>query len=318
MPIRRHGAGYEARVQHAGRRFSRTFKTRADAQEWERRFRTRVADHRVGRVPSYSLEEAFTRWIDGDLSLLKSRDSVISKIRTMLPHIQGRMLDEIPAVAEAVKAAGLKERLKPATINRRLAALRRVAKLAWRSWGWLDQDLGAKISLLPGEKQRHVYLSAAQVQRWIEEVGGKEGEFIRWAALTGLRKGELLSLTPQSFEGRTIVLPDTKNGRPRIVPLPPELNPKKFPFGLNESNTDKALTEARRRAGLDHARVHDLRHTFASWVLADGHSAVTVRDLLGHSSLAVTSRYTHLARKDLQNAVKGLSIAGKPRKRKAG
>jgi site-specific recombinase XerD len=65
---------------------------------------------------------------------------------------------------------------------------------------------------------------------------------------------------------------------------------------------------ARTAVGRPDVRLHDLRHSFASWLVKGGASMPTVRDLLGHSSLAVTSRYAHLSRPDLKRAVRKLKV----------
>jgi site-specific recombinase XerD len=82
----------------------------------------------------------------------------------------------------------------------------------------------------------------------------------------------------------------TKDRKPRAVPLPP--------------------AAAREAAGLPHVRFHDVRHTYASWLVQQGQPLAAVRDLLGHSSLAVTSRYSHLAPEHLKKAVAGLKLRG--------
>jgi hypothetical protein len=61
-----------------------------------------------------------------------------------------------------------------------------------------------------------------------------------------------------------------------------------------------------RRAKLKNVRFHDLRHTFASWCVQRGATLQEVKDLLGHSSLAMTLRYAHLAPEHLRTAVSRL------------
>ena len=311
MPVRRHADKWEARVQHAGRRISRTFANRRDAQEWERRYRGRLEDHRVGRTPAYGLEEALARWLTGEAAGLKSHADLIKKVRTIYPFAKGRSLTEIVTVAEALKADAIARKAAPATVNRKLAVLRRVARLAYRQWQWLAEPLGDRITLLPGERQRHTYLAPAEVQRIARKAPARVRDAILLAALTGLRRGELLALKPADRKDGALVLHSTKNGRPRVVPLPPEVACIRLPIGLTVNQLDHGFRNARDAAKLPGARFHDLRHTYASWLIQSGASLTAARDLLGHSSLAVTSRYSHLSQAHLEAAVKGLPrIAG--------
>src|SRR3990167_8557894 len=119
MPVRRHGQGWEARIQYAGRRLGKTFGSKRDAQEWEARYRSRITDSRVGRAPRYTLTEAVNRWLTGEARGLRSYENLLEKTRVIYPHIQGRMLSEVGEAAESIKRAG--QDLKPATLNRRLA-----------------------------------------------------------------------------------------------------------------------------------------------------------------------------------------------------
>lgn len=310
MPIRRHGKGWEARVQHLGRRLSRTFRSRADALEFERRTRHRLDDRRVGRASRYTIEEALERWLTGEARALRTERDLRNKVRVMLPHIAGRDLADVGEAAEAVKRAGLADQLAPATINRRLAILRRVANLACRQWNWIDVDVARRVQLVPGERARHVYLTPAQVKRLAAAAGDRRvADAIVLAATSGLRRGELLRLEAKDRRGDVLELATSKNGRPRLVPLPPEAQRIRLPIELTVDELRKGFDRARARAGLREIRFHDLRHTYASWLVQSGAPLAAVRDLLGHSSLAVTGRYAHLATDDLRKAV-ATGIAG--------
>jgi integrase len=303
VPIRKHGRGWEVRVQHGGRRFSKTVATRADAQYLEARLRQRVNDTRAGRVPTYSLEEAFLRWLNGEAKQLKSRESIESVVRRVFGKVKGRSLHEIVDVAQHVESEGLKQGLLPATINRRLAALRRVAKLAYRKWGWLENDLGAKIQLLGGERKRSRYLTKAEAKRLMTAAEQPMRDAIKWFLLTGLRRGEFLNVTPESFRDRRLLVEISKSGKPRAIPLPPELDPRKFPYGLNSTYLERAFRQARSRAGLQGLWLHDLRRTYGTWLLQNGASLAAIRDLLGHSDITMTSRYLGTTATDLKAAV---------------
>jgi hypothetical protein len=76
----------------------------------------------------------------------------------------------------------------------------------------------------------------------------------------------------------------------------------------------KAFVAVCERAGLTGLRVHDLRHSFASFAVADGASLFLVSKLLGHADARTTERYAHLSADPLEDAVKliGRRIMGDP------
>ena len=321
MPIRRHGNGWEVRIQHGGRRYSKTVATRSDAQYLEARLRQRVNDTRAGRVSGHTLEEALERWLREEFPRLKAQQSHRSLVKAILKFCAGHDLREVVEVANKVREAGLAGGLAPAPINRRMALLKRIAKLSYRRWHWLENDLGAKIELLPGEVRRTEWVTPAQARSLIVAAASpKIKEAIRWAVLTGLRRGELLSLRPDHFRGRVIYLQGdlTKSGKPRTVPVPPELDPRHFPFGLHPTYLSKGFQDARRLAGLPHIRFHDLRRSFGTWLVQRRADPSVVRDLLGHADMSMTSRYLGTDLTQLQKAMKTLPSMGLSRGRKSG
>lgn len=311
MPIRRHGLGYEVRVQHGGVRTSQTVPSRKDAQELETRLRQGIIDHIVGRTPRHSLEDALARWLKGEGSVLKSAEDLRDKVRTILPYVGGKSLDQVVEVAELLKTEGLRAGNAPATINRKLAVLRRVANLAYKQWDWLERPLGDRVRLLPGERARHTYLTAEQVRHLARcAPNAATRDAILLASMTGLRRGELLALRPEHRRGRALHLADSKSGRPRVVPVPADVMRIPLPLTVDRTTLRKGFDAARTKARLTAVRFHDLRHTYASWLVQSGASLTVVRDLLGHGSLATTDRYAHLATKHLREAVNRLPEIG--------
>jgi site-specific recombinase XerD len=63
-----------------------------------------------------------------------------------------------------------------------------------------------------------------------------------------------------------------------------------------------AWDSARKRAGLAHVRIHDLRHSFASFLVNSGRSLYEVQRLLGHAHIKTTQRYAHLSDETLISA----------------
>jgi integrase len=75
------------------------------------------------------------------------------------------------------------------------------------------------------------------------------------------------------------------------------------PSGKPFADVDTSFATALRRSELPHFRFHDLRHTFASWLVMGGVDLRTVQELLGHKDIRMTMRYAHLAPDHMQHAV---------------
>lgn len=67
-------------------------------------------------------------------------------------------------------------------------------------------------------------------------------------------------------------------------------------------NIGKVWQEIRKDAGLEHIRLHDLRHMNASMLINSGHSLYVVQQVLGHSDPSVTTRYSHLSQETLHES----------------
>ena len=129
---------------------------------------------------------------------------------------------------------------------------------------------------------------------------------------TGLRLSELLGLNWIYVDlSRGVVrLEITKSGRRREVPLNDDsyrafvsLGPKPEGRAFQTRFIKTAYNNAVATAKLDDVNFHTLRHTFASWAVMRGVSLKELQELLGHTSLAMTMRYAHLAPERLRAAV---------------
>lgn len=330
MSVRKIGLRWQIRVPTGhGQRIEQTLPrgaTRADAQAFEALVRRQQIDLAIGRRQKHLISEAVARWVDTAAKGLKSWDKDLSyRVPVVLRYAGKTELPGIVDLADRIKQDGAENGLSAAAVNRYLAILRRVANLAER-WGWTDLPLGRRIQLLPETGQRTEFLTAVQVEKLCRSTDPLTADMIRFAALTGLRRGELLALTPGQIRNKAVFLTSaTKSGKPRAIPLPPEalaIARKRLPWGVGAPLLRKRFVEARSAAGMKGFRWHDLRHTYASWLVQDGTSMGAVRDLLGHSSSAVTDKYAHLAPTHLRDAIKGLpnlsgKRPGKGKKRKA-
>jgi integrase len=308
VSIRRVGNRWQVRIRiGGGRRVERTLPpgaTQADARAVENQIRRRQIDALAGRRPDVTIDEALDKWLREEVQHQKSARRTRQRVELLRTFTTGRTLAQLGEVASQLKTA----EAAPATINRYLSVLRRIGNLA-ESWGWLER--APKIALLPERNERHVYLSAGQVERLAQHCASPvAADLIRLAALTGLRRGELLGLRAQDVRGRALALDArTKSGRPRFVPLPVEaarIVRHRVPWAIGADELRREFERARAAAGLPHVRFHDLRHTYASWLVQSGANMKAVKELLGHTTMAMTDRYAHLAPGQLQAAVGAL------------
>lgn len=170
------------------------------------------------------------------------------------------------------------------------------------------------------EKPRDYYLSFEEYQRLLAQCRRPyQKVVIQTAARTGMRHAEIRMFRKawvnwnQGGYGE-IQLPReyTKSGRPRIIPILPDYVDTLRDWIENEAHSDSEFVfthgdppnqftsfqgffkVARKNAGLEGMRFHDLRHTFASWWVQSGGSLLVLKDILGHADLQMVQRYAHL------------------------
>ena len=234
--------------------------------------------------------------------------------------INGITPSEVQALMHRLKLNGY----AAGTINRILVLLRYLFNLAarWEIPG-AGNNPAKKVDLHKLNNERQVFLSKEQVTSLfdaLKESDNPQIEYIvRFLLLTGARKQEALRAEWNEFDlvSRVWVIPFSKSGRARKVPLSDAVlsllehlpsrthSPLLFP----NPNTGKAYISiwyawdtARRKAGLSEVRIHDLRHSFASFLVNSGRSLYEVQKLLGHAHIKTTQRYAHLSDETLITA----------------
>ncbi len=208
------------------------------------------------------------------------------------------------------------------TTNRVLILLRYIYNLGrkWRIPGMTENPtLG--LSTAP-DVQRDRFLTAEETQRLIASVENDENQTaaraIMLLLLTGGRRNEITQAKWEyvNWDRRTLLVPMSKSGKPRAIALnaqaiallralPRTDNPYIFPSPVNGKPSASLFfpwDRIRKRAGLMDVRLHDLRHSYASFLVNQGVSLYVVQGLLGHAHSRTTQRYAHLAHETLLDA----------------
>jgi len=324
--IRKRNGKWQARVFRKGfAALAKTFINKADAITWARRLEVdmergafdahtgtptlsdlilRYLDERTPkkknwRKETYTLEQ----WRQETLSAAPASDIKASQI--------AKWRDEQLAIG---KASG--------TIRNSLAALSAVYQCAALDWGYegLENPV-AKIRRPPPAKSRARRVTQEEINFICAST---ESEFlsvlVQLAVETGMRQSELAGLLWENINlgRRTALLPDTKNGDTRTVPLSSaavellaqwqkrgNVSAIKGPiFGITPHAVAVAFRRAVRRARapgieLTDIRFHDLRHEAVSRLFERGLNAMEVAAISGHRTLQMLARYTHLRAEDL-------------------
>ena len=291
-----------------------------------------LARHQLGIVPeaktaalptsSFTFGQAVERYLQ-----IKARKRSPEHDRLYLGQLQAALGASTPLVQltasrisayKAERLAAINSRTgRPyaaASINRPLAVLRHLLRLAHEEWGELPAM--PKVRLEREAEGRTRYLADDEQVRLLQACEASKNPelplLVTFLLNTGARRGEALGLiwSHVDFARGLVTFVGTKSGKSRSVPmtetcyralssLPGEREGRVF----KTRSVRTAFERAVGRAGLVDFHMHDCRHSFASQLVMRGVSLQAVKELLGHSSIAKTMRYAHLSPAHLREAV---------------
>lgn len=220
---------------------------------------------------------------------------------------------------------------KPGSVNRVIILLRYIYNLSirWETEGILKNPT-AGIPLLEENNKKERFLTSDEAHQLINELKKSESPMLQYIVpmliLTGARKNEVLQAKWQDFNFITSIwrIPISKSGKARHVPISdgvrlllssiPRIDD--CPWVFANPKTAKPLVsffsswnKVRKAVGLADVRIHDLRHTFASFLVNNGRSIYELQRILGHTQIKTTERYAHLSQDSLLAAANEIAKA---------
>ncbi len=317
-----------------------SFTRKTDAKDWAQRTESAIREGRHFRnreARRHDLHEAIERYRSDYLPSKKNRDAIDHHISWWDAEIGKYLLADItPALIVELRdrlarqtVNNGKHQRSPATVNRYLASLSSVLKPASKEWQWIDQNPVLKITKLTEGKGRVRFLSDEERQALLKACNDTDHPYLETIVIlalsTGARSSEIMNLRwPDLDLTRGVAtLHETKNQERRGIPLKglalSKLNqlskvrridtdllfPRKD--GQKPLNIRKPWLQALNSAGIKDFRFHDLRHSCASYLAMNGASLAEIAAVLGHKTLSMVKRYSHLSEQHTASVVASMN-----------
>jgi len=326
MRIYQRGKRWWVDFSYNGKRYRRSAgRTKREALSKLGMIAERIKEEEADGIPAMA-PRSFTEYAKEYLTYSKANKAESTHLRELckmgfLCKVFGdKKLSDIRTVEiERYKQSRIQEGRAPRTINTELALLKHMFTKAM-DWDYVRVNPAKRVKLLKEPPGRLRYLSLEERRLLLEECSGFLKAVVITALETGMRKGELQSLqwNDIDLDQRTIKLVKTKNNQSRILPVSDTLKPVletlylqrigshvfTKPNGKPYGNWRKAFDTAVKQTGIEDFSFHDLRHTFASYMVMYGNVRIrTLQVLMGHKTIQMTMRYAHLSQSHLIDAV---------------
>ncbi len=311
---------WQLRLRFSAKPVLLTFDSRTEAEKTMAKIKS---DRALSIVRDYSaatritVRELLERYRDEVCPLHKGAEPETYRINKLIrdeQFVEKRLSDLSTEDLQDFITDRLSE-VAPSTVDRELDLLSQALKYAADVWKIAASEspfVGLRRPKYFNERDRR--LRPDEEVKLLEAAGADENEFIEpvitFALATGMRRSEILSLvwTRIDFESRSAYLPETKNGRPRSVPLSAQAiavlaalpRTCDVVFNLSSNALKKAFVRIRESAGIEDVHFHDMRHEAISRFAESGKFALLdLQAISGHRDMRMLLRYTHLCVRQL-------------------
>jgi len=278
-------------------------RTKADAYDRQESDRLYSLGTGVER-PEHSIEDAVKVYLKHRVPELKSGGNIENELAIMFWAYRGKPMTALPDVCKEYSAKAAKENgdpISPATLRNRIRYLTAACRYGWKFHGMGKHDPAERVISPVVRNERQHSIDRREMVLLCRAIHHRETRAaIRIAFYSGMRMSEIIRA--DRADGM-FVLTDTKNGKPRHIPIHPSLTIAARVHLPDQSTISRHFRNARKAVGMDWLHFHDLRHSAASAMINQGVDLYTVGAVLGHRSAVSTQRYAHLATDSLRDAI---------------
>jgi len=310
--VEKRGDRWRALVRRKGfRPESATFRRKAEADAWATEREAELIGARHGIIPKRTVRQAIERYQEEVCPKHRGRRWEQIRLAKILRNLEfaDRELVKVSKADVAAWRDSMTD-LATASARREYGLLRAVFTICAREWGWLRDSPFRQISPPVEGQSRTRRISDAETKAIVDALGYVEGlkpetasEYVACAFLfaleTAMRKGEILSISPEHVNERTVHLPKTKNGEARDVPLTKrakailDICGNEFPIASDTMDT--LFRRARKSAGLIDLHFHDSRREATSRLAAKV-DVMTLAKITGHKDIKLLLRVYYAPR----------------------
>ena len=313
--------GYEVRIKAKGLTRSKTVSTRQEGRLWASRAYQELLEAVEVQIRIPTLLELMERYEKEVCPRHKGSRQEIARLGLLArePFVHNCADQVTTDIVRNYKDRLVKSGNSNATVNLKLSLLSAIYKAAHLDWNYALKNPVEGVRRPPQGFGRYRRLSDEErlkIESYLSaRVTVSFASFIRFALSTGMRRSEILSLNwaDINLDRRLISLKDSKNSRPRWIPIDESamkalltqqrLNTSK-PFPLTLSAVDSAWKRMVKRLELTDLRLHDLRHEALSrWAERLNGDPYKLCLISGHRTLQMTHRYVNPVQSELLSAV---------------
>ena len=308
---------WQVRVRRLGEKtITKSFSSKTIAQKWARQVETKIDECSfVDRteLDTTTLGNLIDRYMVEITPTKKSHKAEKFRLILMRKSIGYIGLNKIQSkhIAE-YRDKRLADGCANGTVIKDINSLSHIFNVAMKDWGIpLISNPAQMVRKPSAARGRDRRLKSGELEQLLDALSltWEIKSIVLLAIETAMRRTEILSLLWSNIylEEKYLILPDTKNGEVREVPLSSKAigilqslsRSSDNVFTIKPDSVTRAFKRACNRANLDDLRFHDLRHEATSRFFELGLNTMEVSAITGHKTLSMLKRYTHLKAKDL-------------------